>query len=163
VIPVILAAELILSGGISASGNMGEKSPALTTQAVVSTESIEARALYSSIDKVETGDGSILGADLDYVERSGLTPVLGGGFRHRATSRWTKDSIWGHIGVQYGPFRAVFVKDFNSVNREAGGEFMLRVCHGHICGAQRVGVYSYLQSKVRATGVSSETYLGVRF
>jgi hypothetical protein len=158
-----LLAGTIVSGGLSASGNMGEQSPSFKAQAIAFSNDFEARAFFDSSDKIETGDGSIVGADLDYVERSGLSPVLGLGFRHRMTSRWSKDSLWGHIGAQYGPFRAVFVHDFNSINKETGGEFMARFCHQHLCGEQRIGVYSYLQSKSRRTGVSSETYIGVEF
>lgn len=120
-LPLLLSASLL--AGIGASQRLGEKSPYLVVSGDIGIHNIRAEILFDSADKIETGNGYLVSGIVD-VEIGILT--LGSAYSHRETKVWSKDVLFGRVGIKQEPLWIIASIAPNSPNMEAKLEARLR-------------------------------------
>ena len=154
---VLALASYILTG-IGASHNLGESNGSALFQAAHEWSYGDARAFADTSDKVESGAGYIVGADVDLHARYG--PLAGLGWRYRDGGVWIKQSVWGRVGVAASRIIAVLAVDLNSENRVRVGEIRGRWSVGRFALEPRLAVVRYNGS---AWGYHAAVLMGLSF
>lgn len=119
-----LLASVAVLVGAGTSHNYGERVPFPVATAEARLGEFAFEAGINGAEKVETGDGWQSRLGLEY--HSG--PVSIGAFwKHRQTSRWTKDRLFLRGGFGHGPLRLLAEVAPDSPNMEARGEVRIRL------------------------------------
>jgi hypothetical protein len=155
----LLAGALVVTPGCSGSQNFGETrslNPALRVGFISRT--VEAFGEWDGANKMESGRGFIIGADILLRHRS---LVGGGSYRYRDGGDWVKRSVWARAGIERGRYRLVYGHDLNSANQVRTVTLGIRhVFHGHWIVEPQLSAASYRQAGRREVGVVTMLWLG---
>ena len=138
---LLAVVNLSLLAGYSSSYHYGERPLGAVARGVPAGPLSAARAFVDTQDKVESGAGYIVGADLDLRLQRG--PLLGLGYRYRDGGNWIKRSWWVRSGLAAGPTTLVFAWDASTANRVRSLELCSQLRRGHFIVEPRVAVARY--------------------
>ena len=154
----LLLIDLALLAGLEASRNLGEQRLSGLAQLSLRSQHVVARTQFNTSDKIESGAGYIVAADVDLLHG----PLAAGvGYRYRDGGYWIKRSLWARGGLAWPAGSVTLAADLTTESRVRQLELTARAARGPLLVEYQAGPLTYQQAGRRHWGLRAAVLLGI--